>query len=259
MGGDPEEMETTFRFEERIAAESLIFETASALTVTTPEGVANYKRLYGFESDDMVVIPPGVDVHRFNQEPQPGEAVPAYASDDFVFALSRIDSNKGLDYLLFAFDKVRRESDAKLVVGGGSKNPKQHELDVLAGLNSIVDELGLGDVVTFARYVPDEELAPYYRRAKVFVLPSKFEPFGMTALEAMACGTPVVATNLGGIKHNLDDGVNADALSKAMLKILNDPTTARELSEAGLKKIRDEFAWEVIARRNLEFFEGYIT
>lgn len=267
MGGDPDEMERIFRFEERIATESLIFETAAALTVTTPEGVANYERLYGFESDDMVVIPPGVDVHRFNPEPQPGEAVPAYASDNFVFALSRIDSNKGLDYLLFAFDKVRRESDAKLVGGGGSKNPKQHELDVLAGLNSIVDELGLGDVVTFAGYVPDEELAPYYRRAKVFVLPSKFEPFGMTALEAMACGTPVVATNLGGIKHNLDDGVNAllvdpsdaDALSGAMLKILNDPTTAKELSEDGLKKIRDEFAWEVIAKRNLEFFEGYIT
>jgi mannosylfructose-phosphate synthase len=267
MGGDPDEMERLFRFEERIATEGLIFEAATALTVTTPEGVANYKRLYGFESDDMVVIPPGVDVHRFNPEPQPGETVPAYASDDFVFALSRIDSNKGLDYLLFAFDKVRRESEAKLVVGGGSKNPKQHELDVLAGLNSIVIELGLADVVTFTGHVPDEELAPYYRRANAFVLPSKFEPFGMTALEAMACGTPVVATNLGGIKHNLDDGVNAllvdpsdaDELSGAILAILNDGGTAEKLSKAGLKKIRAEFAWEVIAKRNLEFFEGYIT
>ncbi|UCE27235.1 MAG: glycosyltransferase [Candidatus Coatesbacteria bacterium] len=267
MGGDPDEMERLFRFEERIATERLIFSAAAALTATTPEGVANYERLYGFESDDMIVIPPGVDVHRFNPEPQPGETAPAYASDDFVFALSRIDSNKGLDYLLFAFDKVRGESDAKLVVGGGSKNPKQHELDVLAALNSIIDELGLKATVTFAGYVPDEELAPYYRRAKAFVLPSKFEPFGMTALEAMACGTPVVATNLGGIKHNLDDGVNAllvdpsdtHELSGAILTILNNPIAAEKLSKAGLKKIRDEFAWEVIARRNLGFFKGYIS
>jgi mannosylfructose-phosphate synthase len=267
MGGDPEEMERVFRFKERIAAEKEILTAAAALTVTTPAGVAKYKRLYDFESKDMIVIPPGVDVHRFDPEPQPGEAEPAYASDNFIFALSRIDSNKGLDYLLFAFDKVRRESDAKLVVGGGSKNPKRHELDVLAGLNTIVTELRLGDAVTFAGYVPDEELAPYYRRAKVFVLPSKFEPFGMTALEAMACGTPVVATNLGGIKHNLDDGVNAllvdpsnaEELSGAILTILNDPGTADKLSRAGLKKIRAEFAWEVIAKRNLEFFEKYIA
>ncbi len=266
MGGDSDEMERIFRFEERVAVEKRIFNAAAALTVTTSEGVANYKRLYNFDTEDWTVIPPGVDVRRFSPEPRPGEAEPEHASGNFVFALSRIDSNKGLDYLLFAFDKVRRETDAKLVIGGGSKKPKQHELDVLAELNSIVENLGLGELVTFAGYVPDEELAPYYRRAKVFVLPSKFEPFGMTALEAMGCGTPVVATNLGGIKHNLDDGVNAmlvdpsdaDALSKVMLKILDDPATSRKLSEAGLAKIREEFAWEVIARKNLMFFERYI-
>ncbi|MCP4230085.1 MAG: glycosyltransferase family 1 protein [bacterium] len=266
MGGDPEEMEKLFRFEERIANERDIFDAAAALTVTTPEGVANYKRFYDFESEDMIVVPPGVDVHRFNPRPQPDEAEAKFAADDFIFALSRIDSNKGLDYLLYAFDKIKGKSDTKLVIGGGSKQPKQHEQDVLGGLKTIVAERGMEGDVTFAGYVPDEELAPYYRRAKVFVLPSKFEPFGMTALEAMACGTPVVATSLGGIKHNLEDGVDSllvdpsdtDALAQALASILEDESLRTDLSGNGLEKIRREFAWEVIAKKNAEFFVGYI-
>jgi mannosylfructose-phosphate synthase len=264
MGGDPEEMERLFKFSQRIRWENVIFRRARAQTVTTLDGKETYKRLYGFESDDLVVIPPGVDVRRFRPDPT-APSPPLRAPGEFVFALSRIDSNKGLDYLIRAFERVRRQSGAHLVIGGGSKNPKAHEIDVKGSLLALVDALSLRDRVTFTGYVPDADLDTYYRRARVFVLPSKYEPFGMTVLEAMACGTPVVATRHGGLRHVLTHGEDSllvdpsdpEELSAAVLDVLKDEALARRLGEAGLRLVRDRFSWQSIARQTLSFYERY--
>ena len=266
MGGDPEEMERLFKFSQRIHWEHKIFEAARAQTVTTIDGKETYKRLYHFESPDLVVIPPGVDTKRFRPL-EPGETdrdldVPA----DYVFALSRIDSNKGLDYLIRGFAVAREKTDAHLIIGGGSKNPKAHEVEVKKGLTDLVASLDMGDRVTFTGYVPDEMLETYYRKARVFVLPSKYEPFGMTVLEAMACDTPVVATKLGGLRHVLTDREDsllvdpsdAHELGSAILNILMDDDLASRLSETGLKLCRDNFSWESIARQTLAFYERYV-
>jgi mannosylfructose-phosphate synthase len=265
MGGDPEEMEKLFKFTQRIHWENIIYRKARAQTVTTIDGKNTYKRLYDFESPDLVIIPPGVDTKRFRPL-QPGETEqPLDVPASFVFALSRIDSNKGLDFLIKAFARIKDKSDAMLLIGGGSKNPKQHEIDVKTDLLQIVDELGLKDRVVFTGYVPDEVLETYYRKAKVFILPSKYEPFGMTTLEAMSCGTPVVATRFGGIKDDLQDGIDSllvdpsdpAELSGAILRVLTDETLASKLSENGQKTILERFSWESIAARTLAFYQRY--
>lgn len=266
MGGDPQEMERLFKFSQRIHWENIIFRSATAQTVTTIDGRDSYKRLYDFESDDMIVIPPGVDIHRF----RPLEASETDRNFDtpaeYIFALSRIDSNKGLDYLIRAFATIRDGIDSVLVIGGGSKDPKDHEIEVKENLTALVDSLGLGERVKFTGYIPDEDLATYYRKARVFVLPSKYEPFGMTTLEAMACGTPVVATKFGGIRHVLTDRVDSlladpsdpDDLGAAIRSVLNDEATASRLATNGLDLIRKRFSWESIASATLEFFERYV-
>jgi mannosylfructose-phosphate synthase len=263
MGGDPVEMEKVFKFSERIRWEREIFRRATAQTVTTADGKEIYKRLYGFESDRLVVIPPGVDVRRFRPEPPEGAPVVA-TPGDYVFALSRIDSNKGLDFLIRAFDLVRARCAARLVIGGGSKEPKAHESGVKQELLQLVDSLGLGDRVTFTGYIPDEHLDTYYRNARVFVLPSKYEPFGMTVLEAMACGTPVVATGHGGLRHVLTNGKDSllvdpsdpKELSAAILAVISNETLARRLREAGLALVAERFSWQSIAKRTLSFYEA---
>ena len=264
MGGDPEEMERLFRFSQRIHWENEIFRRATAQTVTTLDGKEAYKRLYGFEIADLVVIPPGVDVRRFR--PEPAAPVPRVAAwGRFVFALSRIDSNKGLDYLIRGFGRVRHGSDASLVIGGGSRDPKRHEIEVKNTLVGLVDALSLRDRVTFTGYIPDEDLAAYYRSASVFVLPSKYEPFGMTVLEAMACGTPVVATRHGGLRHVLThrkdsllvDPSSPEEISAAILDVLNDASLAQRLREAGLKLVQDRFSWQSIAGQTLSFYERF--
>jgi mannosylfructose-phosphate synthase len=266
MGGDEAAMEKQFNFTQRIHWENITFRKARAQTVTTKDGLENYKRLYGFESPDLVIIPPGVDTKRFRPL-EPGESEPhPDAPGRFIFALSRIDSNKGLDYLIEAFALVRKECDIHLVIGGGSKNPKQLEIDVLSALDRLVKKLGLENSVHFTGYIPDELLAPYYRNAALFVLPSKYEPFGMTTLEAMSCGTPVVATRFGGIRDNLQNGVdsllvdpsNPSEFSKAILSVVTDEERARALAANGLKTIRERFSWETIASVTMDFYKKYI-
>lgn len=267
MGGDAAEMEKLWKFEERIGWENVIFREAAAHTVTTEDGRDIYKRLYEFETEDMAVIPPGVDVRRFRAPEDGGENIDLVTPDRYVFALSRIDSNKGHAELLRAFSHVREKCpDVHLVIGGGSKEPKQHEIDVMDGFLEVVDELELNDQVIFTGYVADEELDTYYRKADLFVLPSKYEPFGMTTLEAMSCGTPVVATRFGGIRKNLRDGhdallvdpSNEVEFADAMIRVLTDGKLAKKLRENGLATIRERFSWDSIAKITLEFYKQYV-
>jgi len=266
MGGDPEHMERLFKFSQRIHWEKVIFAAATAQTVTTLDGLESYKRLYGFESDRMVVIPPGVDIRRFRPL-GPGERnADIGTANGFVFALSRIDSNKGLDYLIRAFPHVARATDASLIIGGGSKKPKRHEREVKQTLVDLVDSLAISDRVSFTGHVDDALLDTYYRQASVFVLPSKYEPFGMTVLEAMACGTAVVATKLGGLREVLTDGVDSllvdpsdpEELGGAITRILTDPALAGRLSQAGRQLIEERFSWQSIARQHVSFYDRYV-
>ena len=264
MGGDPAEMERLYRFDERIAEEKRVFAAAAGLTVTNPASVEKYKQYYGFESENMVVIPPGVNTERFHPEDD-GRAV-AGTERPFVFALSRIDTNKGLDFLTGAFARVAEVSDLALVIGGGSADPRERELRVLDELKDLAALHGLADRVTFAGYVTDEDLPYFYRRARAFVLPSKFEPFGMTALEAMACGTPVVATDAGGLARFVRDGHDAllvdpsvaEALAAAILRAATDEELAAALVAHGHETVAREFTWDAIAHKHVDFFGKFI-
>jgi mannosylfructose-phosphate synthase len=264
MAGDAQEMERTYHFDERVAEEKRVFAAAAGLTVTNPASVEKYKQYYGFESENMVVIPPGVNTARFNPADD-GRAV-AGTERPFVFSLSRIDTNKGLDFLIHAFARVAKVSEVALVVGGGSSRPEERERRVLAELKDIAAAQGIDNRVAFTGYLTDEDLPYFYRRARAFVLPSRFEPFGITALEAMACGTPVVATNLGGLARYLRDGYDAllvdpsdaDALAAAILRAATDDDLAARLVAQGHETVAGEFTWEAIAKKHVAFYEKFI-
>jgi mannosylfructose-phosphate synthase len=205
-----------------------------------------------------------VNTARFNPDDD-GRAV-AGTERPYVFSLSRIDTNKGLDSLISAFARVAREADLALVIGGGSAAPEERERLVLEELRDLASNHGVDERVTFAGYVTDEDLPYFYRRARAFVLPSKFEPFGMTALEAMACGTPVVATNLGGLARYLRDGYDAllvdpsdrEGLAAAMLRAATDEDLAARLVAQGHETIAREFTWEAISEKHVAFYERFI-
>lgn len=268
MGGDPEEMERTFRFAHRIAEERRIFDSVKAQTVTTGVQRERLRTLYDFDQGNIAVIWPGVDIERFHppqdDEVEVGLKLPA----KYVLCISRIDSNKGHDFLLHAFDIVRREiPDAHLVIGGGSPSPGQVEAGVYDMMRAIIEEKQLQDRVHLLGYVADELMAPYYRQAQMFVLPSKFEPFGMTALEAMACCTPVVASILGGIREVIVDGEtgflvdpsNPDEFAVAITRLLQDRELAEGMGRVGGDVIRGRYSWEAVAGSFVAFYEKHLS
>jgi len=267
MGGDPEEMEKKFNFNHRIAEEIRIFDHVNAQSLTSIVQQEKLKELSDYEADNIVIIPPGVDVHHFFPPKAGEEPVKTELPDKYVFCLSRIDTNKGHDLLLHAWDIVRKKVDGvDLVIGGGSPNPKQRELGVFATMDKIIADAGMQDRVTRIGYVADEMMRPFYQQAELFVMPSLFEPFGMTSQEAMACGTPVVASKFGGIRNTIENGYNGflvdpsnpQEFADAILQLLKNEDKCREIGHNAYKVIVEEYSWEAIARRHLEFYDKFM-
>jgi mannosylfructose-phosphate synthase len=267
MQGDSSEMERKYKFKHRLAEELRIFTSVTAQSVTTQLQKEKLDTLYGFKADNVVVISPGVDVHSFSL-PKPGAKKAAKdLPDRYVFCLSRIDANKGHDLLLHAFDIVqKRIPDIHLIIGGGSPNPQERELAVLSTMKEIISQKGLNGKAQILGYIPDHALVSLYQQAELFVLPSIFEPFGMTALEAMACGRPVVASKFGGIRNVIKTGHNgllvdpsdAEEFANAMMALLNDKELVEKLGAEGYRTIQELFSWEAIAKKHQEFYKKFM-
>ena len=267
MGGDAEEMERVFRFSHRIAEELRVFKSVEGLLLTTEVQQQKLEELYGWRGSNAAVIPPGVDIDTFRPlRPDEGRGTSDLPAR-YILMLSRIDSNKGHDLLLNAFDIVRREvPGVELVIGGGSPEPRETELEVVASMRRIIAERGMEGTVRIIGYVPDEDMVSSYQQAEMFVLPSIFEPFGMTALEAMACGKTVVASRLGGIREVISSGENgllvdpsdAREFADAMIAVLRESQRAGQMGQEGRRTVEERFSWDAIAERHVAFYERSI-
>jgi mannosylfructose-phosphate synthase len=266
MEGDPTEMEEQFNFSHRIKEEQRIYAACNGHTVTSQLQLEKLMNLYGYKGDNVVVIPPGVNIHKFKPL-QPGEpAKKTDLPDKYIFCLSRIDSNKGYDLLLNAFAKVcEKVHDVCLVTGGGSENPQPREKEVLDMMRRIMKEKKIEDKIVFVGHVVEKLMVPYYQNAQFFVMPSIFEPFGMTVQEAMASGITVIASKFGGINtvltHEKDglliDPKNEEEFAGSMLRLLEDLEFRDRLSAEAARLIRENYSWEAIADHHLKFYKRY--
>ncbi|MFO8234328.1 MAG: glycosyltransferase [Bacteroidales bacterium] len=263
MGGDPEEMEKKYNFKKRIDEEIRIFKSVNAHTLTSQVQKDKLKELYNINDPDIEIIPPGVDIHTYNKPNKVEDKKSSDLPDKYIFCLSRIDANKGHDLLLNAFDFVSKEiDDVHLVIGGGSPNPKPREKEVYNNMKKIIKEKSI-DRVHIIGYVPDDKLVQYYQQAEFFVLPSIFEPFGMTSQEAMACGKPVIASKYGGIKQILSHNENgllvnpkdSKEFADAMIKLLKDDNLRVKLGNEANRIIQEEYSWEAMAEKHIEFYK----
>ncbi len=259
---DNPENERKFRFTLRIGSEKKIFEAANSIIATTLTEKDDYVAEYGIDGDKVKVIPPGVDTVRFS----PGDCKEARSVLDvpakyLLFSLSRIDPRKGLDLLISAVGEAMRiERDIMLIIGGGSKDMGEEERNELAKLKQLAEGLGISRNVVFTGYLPDEIVSTYYRASDIFIIPSRYEPFGLTILEAMAVGTPVIATKHGGpihiITHGSDgflvDPENKREFSRFIIELLQDSHLCKRISTNGLATVSKKYSWDSVAGAYLE-------
>ncbi len=262
LEGDPASLERQYNFARRVRDETAIYAAADAVVATTPQ----QQRLllgqpYAVEPRKVAVVPPGFDRARFFPvSNMKRDAIRRGLGVDgpLVLALGRIAFNKGYDLLIRAMPTVvERVPRARLRLAIGSTMPTDGEMQQVADLRRLAEEIGIGDHVEFADHIPDEDLANSYRSADVFVLSSRYEPFGMTAVEAMACGTPTVVTTGGGLWELLTWGTealyatpfDANELGHAIATILRYHDIASQLSVGGAALARAEFTWNRVAGR----------
>ncbi|MDK2820740.1 MAG: hypothetical protein PWP31_705 [Clostridia bacterium] len=214
--------------------------------------------LFQLPPDKINIIPNGVYTKKFrvtSVDPQVRKCF-ATSHEKIIFFVGRLVVEKGVQVLLEAMPEILEKCpEAKLVIAG--KGPMEGQLKNRAG------ELGIGHKVCFAGYIDDHTRNQLYRAASVAVFPSLYEPFGIVALEAMAAGTPVVASETGGLAEIITHGIdgmrvfpgNVGSLADNILAVLHDESLAKKLRANAGKLVREEYDWTKIARKTSELYQ----
>jgi len=263
-----DKFEAEFNFKERIQHELIVYRSCQLVIATTPIQLDMLLDDYGLNRSRVHMIPPGYDDNRFYPVSESSRQMIRQRlgiEGRVVLALGRLATNKGYDLLIDGFSVLAsRIPDARLRLALGGENLDQQEATILRQLHEQVNALGLADRVDFTGFIPDDELADYYRAADLFVLSSRYEPFGMTAIEAMASGTPTVITVHGGLfravsygRHALfADPFDKEDLGITMMKPFKHPRLYDRLSRMGAHKARSLFTWTGIAQQLVALVEG---
>jgi D-inositol-3-phosphate glycosyltransferase len=263
----PEEREGEYR----INGEKQVLRRADRVVVATVAELTQLRFLYK-ANGNMVVIPPGVDVSHFY--PIPADEAKMYVGlkpeDRMVLFVGRIEPLKGVDTLIQAMSCLQlkeKNRPVHLAIIGGDPGASPEEMTVeMARLQKLCDDLMVDQTVVFLGKRDQDKLPYYYSAAELVVMPSHYESFGMVALEAMACGTPVIASEVGGLAYLVRDGETGftipdqepEELCDKISWLLNDKELHETMSARAVEYAQD-YAWEKIAKQIVEVYEGLVN
>jgi D-inositol-3-phosphate glycosyltransferase len=255
--------------QERIEGESHVMQVADRIIAATPAEQAQLNWLYGADMEKVVIVPPGVDLERFQPIPQ-DEAkrrVGIPCGDKNILYAGRIEPLKGVDTLLQAMALIKRrhpeavENTCVAIVGG---DPWSDDPDAeMVRLQALHEQLGIHDIVAFLGAKDQDILPNYYAAAEMVVMPSHYESFGMVALEAMAMGRPVIASEVGGLAFLVRDGYNGfhvpsrdpEALAERIYALLVDDNCREQIGRQA-RECAQKYAWPHIAERILRVYDA---
>jgi D-inositol-3-phosphate glycosyltransferase len=225
---------------------------------------------YGADPQKIAVVPPGVDLTRFKPMSQTEARNYLCMSPEhqMILFVGRIQPLKGIDTLIKALALIKQQEPALLndvcvcLIGGDPNPDSEIEQAEFNRLQSLQAELEMDNLVTMLGAKEQDTLVYYYSAAEMVVMPSLYESFGMVALEAMACGTPVIASDVGGLSFNIEDGFNGylvpgrdpQALADKIILLLKYRALRDQLAEQASTWVT-RFGWNHIADELLEVFE----
>ncbi len=231
----------------RHCSETQVARTADQVVVWTDHERDVIRDTYGVCDDRITIAPPGVDAERFSPVCQTiARKELGLNGEKAVLYVGRLERLKGIDTLFKAISLLDHVEHLKLFVAGGSHNTP--EMDRLV---SLAADLGISDRVEFLGSVPQERLQLYYSATDVCVLPSYYESFGFAALEAAACGKPVVASRVGGLTTIVDDGATGFLVNwrcpgpfvERLELLLNDQSLRERMGQAARARA-EQFSWD---------------
>lgn len=256
----------------RIEAEEKLVHAVDRIIspTTTEQDYLNY--LYAADVNKIAIVSPGVNTEYFKDTPKDAakSAINASPEDKVLLFVGRIEPLKGIDTLLYAVKILSvRRPEIKLclrIVGGDVSQPVAVWTGELQRLEQLRRALKLETAVTFEGQQPQEKLPDYYNAAELLIMPSHYEAFGMVALEAMACGTPVITSNVTGVSTILDDeheeiittANNPLLLASQIEYLLTHPDKYQEIQNSLLEKAA-EFSWTHIARQIVDVYQTTAT
>jgi D-inositol-3-phosphate glycosyltransferase len=253
----------------RIQGETQIVEAADALIANTDAEAACLVGQYDACPDNVRVVAPGVDLYNFTPKRKDARSNMGIDKSKLVVSfVGRIQPHKGPEVLIRAINEMmvhnpELRADLQVLITGGASGVRNYE-DIR--MRELVTWLKLDDVIKFLDPVSREKLPDLYRSSDLVCVPSYSESFGLVALEAQACGTPVVASAVGGLRTAVADGIsgvlvdghNPKAWSSVIARLLMEPQR-RILLSMGAVEHASHFGWDVTARRTLDVYDRLIN
>jgi D-inositol-3-phosphate glycosyltransferase len=244
----------------RIQSEKKIVAITDCIVTSTAEGKNNLINLYGCLPEKIKIIPPGVNLDVFlprDQEKARRELDLENYRRVLLFA-GRLQPFKGLDLLLHAMTNLPNHGMTKLLVVGGNSGDN----DELAKMNALTNELGIGSRVDFVGPVEHEKMPVYYNAADICIVPSYHESFGLVAVEALASGTPVLASRVGGLATIVKDGETGylfeerspEALAAYLCLMMSENEIRNSMAGAARQSVL-KYSWSSTAQHLLQEYQ----
>jgi D-inositol-3-phosphate glycosyltransferase len=255
----------------RIEGELQVMTVADKIIAATLAEYAQLHWLYGVDGNKVVTIPPGVDLQRFKpiEKEFAKQQIGILPEHKNILFAGRIEPLKGIDTLLRAISLIYKQAPAAVenvcvsIIGGDpwSEDPD----DEITRLQEIGRDLGVMDMVTFLGAKDQDILPDYFAAAEMVVMPSHYESFGMVALEAMAMGTPVIASEVGGLAFLVQDGVNGfhvpsrdpEALAERIYTLLDDDNCRKRLGQQAHQNAL-RYSWPLIVDRVFKVYSEVV-
>lgn len=259
-------LKPVYRYQVRIAAEQKILQQANATVVICETNRIQLLQHYVVDFEKLHVIYPGIDTNVFRTKPDRRDDK-IELKKNAILTMSRMVPGKGLDRVVEALALLRGRVPFHLYMGGSVHDEHQsaEEKATEQRLQRIIKRNKLERHVTLLGNVPHgKELAAYYRKADVFVLAARFEPFGLTTLEAMACGTPPIVSSVAGSREVVVDELNGfvvnahdrKELAEAIRVMLKQPKKRTKVGDNAAYTIRKHFAWGTISDKFIALYKS---
>jgi len=250
------------RFYSFIRMQALVARHLDRVITVSQSSARDTNLFFRVPADRLRVVYNGIDTDIFSMNEKASQA-----SDGLIMVANTDDRKKGVLYLLQALQLLRKDGIKLTIVDDADRHSSY--IEDVGPLPSygfkLVRKLNLDGLVHFTGRLTREEMVKRYSAAKIAVVPSLYEGFGLPAAEAMACGVPVIATTGGALPEVVGDaGIlvpprNADALAAAIKQLLADKQAQQRMSEAGRKRVREKFSWEQAARKTLEVYQEVLS